>query len=413
MLDNTLSELLRFKKALFMEKNYKEELTETGEKAGVIAEDEGIVKDPFAPEDIRISKKVISMDQVVRRLTANTLCLAPEFQRSEVWTQTKKSQLIESLMLNIPIPLFYVAADNTGAWDVVDGLQRLSAIKEFLVDKTLVLSNLEFLGEKYNGKTIDDKDFSPIFFNRIYETEFSFIIIEPGTPDSVKYNIFKRINTGGVSLSAQEIRHALFQGKGTRLLSELAKNDIFLQATDWSINDTRMAAREVILRCLSFMLLGEDGYLNNDNMESFLRKGIQVLNFLDNRDVLLKKKVFKDGKVPEIRIKSYDRLKELFFTSMQRNFELFGRDAFRISKIGMRRSPINKALFDSWGTILAFLPEKDYEKLKENRKSLLEKYDSKKDDEVFYDAVSRTAWQKSKVDIRFKKIRQLVQDVIE
>ena len=396
-----------------MEKNYKEELTETGEKAGVIAEDEGIVKDPFAPEDIRISKKVISMDQVVRRLTANTLCLAPEFQRSEVWTQTKKSQLIESLMLNIPIPLFYVAADNTGAWDVVDGLQRLSAIKEFLVDKTLVLSNLEFLGEKYNGKTIDDKDFSPIFFNRIYETEFSFIIIEPGTPDSVKYNIFKRINTGGVSLSAQEIRHALFQGKGTRLLSELAKNDIFLQATDWSINDTRMAAREVILRCLSFMLLGEDGYLNNDNMESFLRKGIQVLNFLDNRDVLLKKKVFKDGKVPEIRIKSYDRLKELFFTSMQRNFELFGRDAFRISKIGMRRSPINKALFDSWGTILAFLPEKDYEKLKENRKSLLEKYDSKKDDEVFYDAVSRTAWQKSKVDIRFKKIRQLVQDVIE
>ncbi|MBR5964579.1 MAG: DUF262 domain-containing protein [Treponema sp.] len=395
-----------------MEQDYKEELTEFGEKAGVIAEDEGTVKDPFAPEDIRISKKVISMDQVVRRLTANTLCLAPEFQRSEVWTQTKKSQLIESLMLNIPIPLFYVAADNTGAWDVVDGLQRLSAIKEFLVDKTLVLSNLEFLGEKYNGKTIDDKDFSPIFFNRIYETEFSFIIIEPGTPDSVKYNIFKRINTGGVFLSAQEIRHALFQGKGTRLLSELAKNDVFLQATDWSINDTRMAAREVILRCLSFMLLGEDGYLNNDNMESFLRKGIQVLNFLDNRDVLLEKKVFRDGKVPEIRISSYNDLKRLFFTSMQRNFELFGKDAFRISKSNMRRSPINKALFDSWGTILAFLPDKDYEKLKDDRDLLIEKYDSKKDDKVFYDAVSRTAWQKSKVDIRFKEIRQLIQDVI-
>ena len=74
-----------------MEQDYKEELTEFGEKAGVIAEDEGTVKDPFAPEDIRISKKVISMDQVVRRLTANTLCLAPEFQRSEVWTQTKKA----------------------------------------------------------------------------------------------------------------------------------------------------------------------------------------------------------------------------------------------------------------------------------------------------------------------------------
>jgi len=396
-----------------MEELYKEDLTESGEKAGVIAEDDDSVKDPFNPEDIRISKKTISMDQVVRRLSAKTLCLAPEFQRSEVWTPTKKSQLIESLMLNIPIPLFYVAADSNGVWDVVDGLQRLSAIKEFLVDKTLCLTDLEFLGEKYYGKKIDDNDFSPILFNRIYETEFSFVIIEPGTPDSVKYNIFKRINTGGVSLSAQEIRHALFQGKGTRLLSELAQNEVFLEATDGSINDSRMAAREVILRCLSFILLGNEGYLGNDNMDSFLRKGIQVLNFLDDRDMLIEKKVFKDNIVPQIRVKTYEELKRLFLTSMKRNFELFGRESFRISKTGMKRSPINKALFDSWGTILAFLSETDYKILLDKREVLLSKYDNKKEEGEFYDAVSRTAWQKSKVDVRFKEIESLIQETIQ
>ncbi len=396
-----------------MEELYKEDLTESGEKAGVIAEDDDSVKDPFNPEDIRISKKTISMDQVVRRLSAKTLCLAPEFQRSEVWTPTKKSQLIESLMLNIPIPLFYVAADSNGVWDVVDGLQRLSAIKEFLVDKTLSLTDLEFLGEKYNGKTIDDKDFSPILFNRIYETEFLFVIIEPGTPDSVKYNIFKRINTGGVSLSAQEIRHALFQGKGTRLLSELAQNEAFLKATDGSINDSRMAAREVILRCLSFMLLGYEGYLGNDNMDSFLRKGIQVLNFLGDRGKLIEKKVFRDNIIPKIRVETYEELKRLFLTSMKRNFELFGRESFRISKTGMKRSPINKALFDSWGTILAFLSEDDYNVLLDKREVLLVKYNEKKGEGRFYDAVSRTAWQKSKVDIRFKEIESLIRETIQ
>jgi len=392
---------------------YKEELTATGDKAGVIKEDEEELKDPFNPDDIRISKKVISMDQVVRRLNAKTLCLAPEFQRAEVWTPTKKSQLIESLMLNIPIPIFYVSANSNGVWDVVDGLQRLSTIKEFLIDKTLSLTNLEFLGDKYNHKKIDDEDFSPIFYNRIYETEFSFIIIEPGTPETVKYNIFKRINTGGMSLSAQEIRHALFQGKGTRLLSEFAKKNEFQIAIDYSVNDTRMAAREIILRCLSFMLLGNEGYSNNDNMDNFLRKGLQVLNFLDNQNELLVKKVFKNNEIPKIRINSYNELEELFVLSMKRNYELFGREAFRISKIGMKRSPINKALFDSWGTILAFMPDDKYEKLRQNRNKLLEKYDKKKDDSFFYDAVSRTAWQKAKVEIRFAEIQNLIQESIQ
>lgn len=127
------------------EGNCKEELALDGENSGLQAEgDEEILTYPFGSKEIRISNKTISLDQIIRRLTNGTIRLSPDFQRNAVWNDTKKSQLIESLMLNIPIPMFYVAADNEGNWDVVDGLQRLTAIKEFLVDKTLKLKNLEF-----------------------------------------------------------------------------------------------------------------------------------------------------------------------------------------------------------------------------------------------------------------------------
>jgi hypothetical protein len=112
-------------------------------------------------------------------------------------------------------------------------------------------------------------------------------------------------------------------------------------------------------------------------------------------------------------VKTYEELKRLFLTSMKRNFELFGRESFRISKTGMKRSPINKALFDSWGTILAFLSETDYKILLDKREVLLSKYDNKKEEGEFYDAVSRTAWQKSKVDVRFKEIESLIQETIQ
>ena len=393
-------------------KNQQEELTESGNKAGVLAEDYGEnLKDPFDPKLISISKKTISLDQVIRRIKTGKLKLAPAFQRNEVWNITKKSQLIESLMLNIPIPLFYVAEDSDGNWDVVDGLQRLSAIKEFLIDKSLSFTNLEFF-TSYNGKKIDSEEFSDILYNRIFETEFSFVIIGDGTPEAVKYNIFKRINTGGVLLSPQEIRHALYQGASTSILKELSENESFKLATDNSINDSRMAAREIILRCISFMLIGTSGYAYNDNMETFLQRGIQILNFLETPDILITKNIYTKETLPDFKIKSYKELIRLFELSMQRNFELFGTNSFRFSKSGKRRTAINKALFDSWGSILAFLENDKYEKLKTRKEKLIELYDKKKDDSAFYDAISRRAWQKQNVDKRFSDIKEIIQEVI-
>jgi hypothetical protein len=395
---------------LITDESMPEELTETGEKSGIQQEDNTeMPQEPFNPKEISIDSKKISLDQVLRRLKSKTIRLSPDFQRNVVWNNTRKSLLIESLMLNIPIAMFYVSDDGKGNWDVVDGLQRLTAIKEFIYDKTLILEGLEFWKD-YNDLKFDDLPSIP--YNQIMETEFNFVIINPGTPESVKYNIFKRINTGGLPLSGQEIRHALFQGKGTVLLVKLSETKEFKAATDNSINDSRMAAREIILRCLSFLLLGNSNYPNTVNMENFLRKGLKILNNLESiSDVKLGKDFEKDD-LSKITIRNYEKLKKYFLLGMERSFELFEKNAFRISLLGKHRSPVNKALFETWGCQLALLSQNEYTKCLKNKNNLFLRYESKKADLRFYRAVSRDAWKKPNVDYRFYEISNIIREAI-
>jgi uncharacterized protein with ParB-like and HNH nuclease domain len=389
--------------------NTPEELTETGEKSGVAQEiiDSQIPQEPFNPKEIAITPKIVPLETVVRRLRQETINLAPNFQRKAVWTPKQKSLLIESLMLNIPIPMFYVSADQKGNWEVVDGQQRLTAIKEFVLKKSLHLSELEFWKE-FNGKDIDG--LPPLPYNTIMETQLQFVIIEPSTPESVKYTIFKRINTGGLPLSNHEIRNALYQGEGTELLVTLSQSEQFLKATDNSIDDSRMNAQEIILRCLSFIMLGNEGYTDKDNMEDFLRRCLQILNHLD--DLSNKTLVKEYGKeiALTVKINSYSKLKTLFLIGMERNLILFGKYAFRFSS--QIRSPINKSLFETWGTLLALLSENDFSKLLKNKDKLLAKYEKLKEEPIFYRAISRDAWTKSSVDFRFKKILEIIQEAI-
>lgn len=192
------------------------------------------------------------MDTLLRRLKQGTINLNPDFQRNYVWTMDKKCQLIESLMLKIPLPMFYVSADEKGNYTVVDGLQRLSTIRDYIIDKKFKLQKLEFWGDLFNNFTFEDL---PTYIeNRVLETEFSFTVINPGTPEIVKRNIFKRVNRGGAPLTDQEIRNALYSGPSTELLKELASMDEFLKVTNSSIKANRMLDREFILRLLSFML---------------------------------------------------------------------------------------------------------------------------------------------------------------
>jgi hypothetical protein len=384
------------------------------------AEEEGL-SDPFDPDQISINSKVISMETCLRRLTQNTINLNPDFQRQEVWTPEKKSQLIESLMLKIPLPMFYVSSDEQGNFTVVDGLQRLSTIRDFVLGQSYLnsrnesdrgkgfsLERLEFW-TKFNGETFDDL---PIHLqNRILETEFSFTIINPGTPEEVKRNIFKRINTGGLPLSAQEIRNALYLGPSTKLLKKMAQSDAFLHATAYSVRNLRMEAEELILRFVSFLVRDFKTYRRTIGIDRYLSETMIIINAhpeYESRD--FQKLVEREHiQVDDINRDVMDQILPLFQIGMKRSHELFGRHCFRKSYGGRRRSPINKALFEMWGVLLSQISEEAYRRLFTQREALMESYRPLIDNYDFQIMISRDSMKNYAVKDRFIKIKGLIE----
>lgn len=384
-------------------------------------EEEAGISDPFNPDHISINSKVIAMEACLRRMHQGTIILNPDFQRQEVWTKEKRSQLIESLMLKIPLPMFYVSSDEQGNYTVVDGLQRLSTIRDFVLgqeylhsrDATkrgegFVLQDLEFW-TIYNGKTF--AQLPTHLQNRILETEFSFTIINPGTPEEVKRNIFKRINTGGEPLSSQEIRNALYHGAATDLLKRLVHLPEFLTATGESVPSKRMEDQELVLRFLAFLIRDHRTYRRTLTIDRFLSETMIILNAhakaYRTRDY---EKLVEQGHIQpaDINQAHIERAEDLFRQGMSRAYSLFAHHCFRKSYQG-RRSPINKGLFEMWGVLLALMPENAYQCLKHNRQSMFEAYYPLLDDYDFQTTISRNSMKMVSVQERFGTIQSLIE----
>lgn len=388
-------------------------------------EDENEEFQPFDPEKISIDTKPITMDTCLRRLEQGTIILNPDFQRNEVWTMEKKCRLIESLMLKIPLPMFYVSADEKGYFYVVDGLQRLSTIRSFVLgDKFLStkeqrfkgdgfkLNELEFWGNQYNDQNFNELPVN--IQNRILETGFTFTIINPGTPEEVKRNIFKRINTGGEPLTPQEIRHALYIGESTKLLLRLSQTKEFLEATSGSVKSNRMMDRELILRCLAFNVRSFINYPNNNDMDSFLSDTMRIINIMPSLNGKEGEKVFKEKVLKEhVLITKVNVLEERFFNAMKRGKEIFGEHAFRKSYPSKRRTPINKALFEAWGTLLGKLTDNEFENLKNNKTKFIEKHSVLLEDFNFSYAISRDSLKFISVKDRYEKFSTLLNEFIK
>lgn len=346
---------------------------------------------PFDPARIRVETKPMVISLLLDRIRNREIDLTPGFQRKGgIWSAKAKSQLIESLLIRIPLPAFYMDGSDESKWLVVDGLQRLSTLKSFVIDKTLRLTGLEFLNVECEGKKFDQLPRN--LQRRILETQVTVFLIQENTPPEVKFNIFKRINTGGLPLSSQEIRHALNQGKACMLLQDLSESEEFLTATNRGIRDDRMGDRECVLRVLAFMRTPYHDY-KSKNIDAFLNQCMIDLNQLPD---------------PEIR-----ELDRRFKRTMLDCYRLFGDRAFRKQKRGSpRRYPINRALFEVWSANVEALAPTEVERLQAKSTELRARSVSVLDDTAFEAAISYGTGDPQKVRLRFSKIEQVIRETL-
>lgn len=291
---------------------------------------------------IAILPKTLSVESIVKKIRYDEINLDTDFQRKRsLWSDSVKSQLIESLMIQLPIPPMYFDGHDPNKWQVIDGLQRLCTLKEFLLDKKWKLKDLEYLPD-YNNCSMEE--LPRIYQRRIEEGQMAFYLILPETPEDVKYSLFKRINTPGLTLEPQEIRHALYQGKATKLLQELAENEEFVKATDGDISSKRMQDREIVLRYLALRYLGVEVY-KEGNVDSYLNRAMKYLNEQSEEFIW--------------------ECKNTYFSALRCMYAIFGKYAFRrISKIRPTdKKPFNTALFESWMNGVSVLTEEEREKL--------------------------------------------------
>jgi len=348
------------------------------------------ITDPFSPALIRVETKQITIDLLLSRIKHDELDLQPSFQRKGgIWNDRAQSRLIESILIRIPLPAFYIDATNDGKWLVVDGLQRLTTLKRFIIDETLKLCGLEFL-TSLDGKT--HAELPRPLQRRIRETQVTVYLIEKGVPSEIKFNIFKRINTGDLPLSSQEVRHALNQGKATELLARLAESQEFKTAIDNGIRDDRMADRECVLRFFAFTITSYADYKSKE-FDSFLNDRMKDMNNMSDQEL--------------------KKLEERFLRAMVAAYNIFEKRAFRKFSLDWeKRSPINKALFEAWSVNLDQLNDEQLQILKE-RKSKMNRELLKLDGApAFWDAISQGTGDIKKVKLRFSAIKKLIAEVL-
>lgn len=323
------------------------------------------------------------------------LKLDPDFQRTgEVWGPKQQSELIESILMGIPLPVIYVKEDNNGIYIIVDGRQRLTAVFRFMNDK-FKLSDLKIL-DSLNGRsfsTLDQKH-----QNKIEDCPLILHVIKPPTSDRITVDLFDRVNRGGTRLNNQEMRNALYQGVATELLKNLSKSKNFKKATENSIPQKRMKDRYLVLRFISFYLWKQELLTDvktgklveyRSDLEDFLSKVMLYLNNDTNKNVIT-------------------QLEEVFEIAMKNCFELFGEGCFRLPATNKWRRPINMALFETISYFCAILKDVSTEK----HRLIIEKYKELINDEEFIKSLTYIVDSNRSVYNRFEKVDNAAKEIL-
>ena len=337
----------------------------------------------FEPKDIDIATEQNSLSTIIDMIDDKAIDMNTEFQRSKNLCDTiKMSRLIESILFRLPLPAFYFDASDDNKWLVVDGLQRLSTFKRFMIDGDLELTGLLILKELNNKKY---SQLDRILKRKMARYQITTHLIKPGASKIVKADIFRRINTGGLTLTPQEIRHALNQEQPADYLKKLVVDNRFTNIIN--LNDNRMQARELILRYLAFSMTPYQEY-KSPNFTLFLDDAMEKLASQAQEQL--------------------DKYEDNLWQALQVCQELFGKYIFSKSIIGSGKR-LNTALFEVWTVLIGQLSNSEIKRLLSAKSQLVEKFKLllEKDND-FFKSVSRSTLSKKLVIKRFATIELLI-----
>ena len=346
---------------------------------------------PFNPNEIDVYISTVNLGSLIDQLENDEIDLQPDFQRvTDVWDNVKKSRLIESILLGLPLPSFYFSEDPVSQkLSIIDGLQRICAIRDFVLEKEnpLKLEGLQFL-KNFEGFTFSQLARPEV--KRIKSLKITMNTLRKGTPLDVKYIIFQRVNTAGVPLTPQEMRHALNQGPAAIFIKELADMESFKKATNYSVESKRMQDRDFVNRFIAFYI-GYQDYMGDLDM------------FLND----------KMGELNKMTSEQRDDIRVSFDKAMKCCYEIFKNDAFRKKySVTDKRKPISKSVYDTLSVNIAWLSDEEQLMLLKNAEAFKTGMIRLFNDERFNFSISTGTGQKYNVDLRFTMVKSLIKEII-
>lgn len=293
-------------------------------------------------KEVHVTKKDFSVFELARKYKKGDLILDVSFERKLVWKERQKCELIESILMGLPLPIFYFKQLENGKFVVVDGKQRLSTLFEFLDDKFALknLKILDFLNKKKFSDLINEFG---IYQTQLEDYQVYSHVILPPTPDRILFDIFDRVNRGGTKLNKQEIRNALYQGKGMDMIHNITKGETFERVTRiQNKKDSRMKGAYLLTRYFAFYLYinrylwnGGEPYKYNGDMDEFIEVTLEYLNKCSDEELL--------------------RLWSLTDYALNNAYFYLERAAFRKRE----NSPINMNLFETTLIVMSRVKFKD------------------------------------------------------
>ena len=337
-----------------------------------------IITHPFSPSEIELISPSMNLGDLIDMLKHGEINLDTDFQREgNLWEIQKQSRLIESVLLGLRLPAFYFEKVEKKKWDIIDGLQRCWAIKNFCIDQSFSLTGLEFLKE-FEGLLFHELDYD--FQREIRRSQITVNLLTIGVQKRAKYILFQRLNTGGVELTPQEVRNAVFQGVAINTVKQMAKSVAFKNATGGKIPTKRKQDEDFVSRFIAFYLTDFNKYY--PDLDTFINDNMELLANLDQNEL--------------------EKLMSDFYRSMNLSFMIFGNDAYRKrNEKCATRKPINKAYFEVIAVNFAQLNNSEIESLKLNQELLKDNLITLMKNNRYWNSLSAGTGKKDSVSIRF------------